>query len=82
MNTWSYNFWLGIVQIGILCAALLIGNTLRRKIPFIRKSLLPSAVLGGLIILLLKLIPQFDAIIDNVFMEGVAYHALAMIASN
>ena len=49
-NTWDYDFWAALVQIGILMAAVLLGNTLRRKIPFIKKSLLPSAVIGGLIL--------------------------------
>ena len=30
---------------------LLVGNILRRKIPFIRKSLIPTSLLGGLLIL-------------------------------
>ena len=78
MATWDYNFWLPIVQIGILVVALLIGNTLRRKIPFIKNSLLPSSVIGGILILALKFIPAFDNLINNTFMEGVTYHCLAI----
>jgi len=77
-NTWDYDFWSALVQIGILLAAVLVGNTVRRKIPFIRKSLLPSAVIGGLLILILKFIPAVDAFIDTKFMEGLAYHCLAL----
>jgi len=77
-NTWDYDFWSALVQISILLVALLIANTLRRKIPFIRKSLLPSAVIGGLLVFVLKFIPGFNDLIDNVFMEGIAYHCLAL----
>lgn len=43
--------WVGLIQIFILVAALLLGNLLRRAIPFLRKSLIPSALLGGTIVL-------------------------------
>lgn len=77
-NTWDYEFWSALVQIGILLVAVLVGNTIRRKIPFIRKSLLPSAVIGGLIILILKFIPPVNEFINAKFMEGLAYHCLAL----
>lgn len=77
-NTWDYEFWSALVQIGILLVAVLLGNTIRRKIPFIRKSLLPSAVIGGLIILILKFIPPVNEFINAKFMEGLAYHCLAL----
>lgn len=70
--------WTAIVQIFILAAALLVGNLLRRKIPFMRKSLIPSALLGGTIILLLKLIPAVNDFISVEFMETLTYHCLAI----
>ncbi|MBQ3493221.1 MAG: hypothetical protein IJA88_03860 [Clostridia bacterium] len=77
-QTWYYSFWELIVQWGILFTALLVGNTLRRKVPIINKSLLPSAVLGGIIILLLKLIPQVNSFINSPLMESMTYHCLAL----
>ncbi len=77
MNTWDYSFWSALVQISILLVAALVGNTIRRLVPFVRKSLLPSAVVGGIIILLFKFIPAVNNFIDATFMEGVAYHCLA-----
>ena len=54
MSTSDYNqTWSFIVQLGILFGAVILANVLRRKIPFIQKSLLPSAVIGGILILLL-----------------------------
>ncbi|MCH5152559.1 MAG: hypothetical protein J1F68_01170 [Clostridiales bacterium] len=70
--------WTGLVQIFILIGALLVGNTLRRAIPFMRKSLIPSALLGGTIVLLLKLIPAVNEFINNDLMETVTYHCLAL----
>ena len=78
VDTWSLSFWEFIIQCGVLFVALLLGNTLRRKIKFIQKSLLPSAVLGGVIILLFKFIPEFETFINNGFMESVTYHCLAL----
>ena len=70
--------WRAMVQIFILIAAMLIGNVIRRTVPFMRKSLIPSALLGGTIVLLLKLIPAVNRFIDNELMEIVTYHCLAI----
>ena len=70
--------WSGLVQIFILVAAVLLGNLIRRVIPFMRKSLIPSALLGGTILLLLKLIPAVNEFIDSSLMEKVTYHCLAL----
>ena len=78
MNTWDYGFWEIIVQAGILMSAILLANILRRKVPFVRKSLLPSAVIGGLLIFVLKFFDGFSDIINNTFMEAAAYHCLAL----
>ena len=78
MNTWDLEYWEIFIQLGIIFTAMIIGNTLRRKISIFKKSLLPSAVIGGIIILLLKFIPFFDEVIDEGFMENVAYHCLAI----
>ena len=70
--------WSGLIQIFILIGALLIGNTIRRKVPFIRKSLMPTALIGGFIILMLKFIPAFNDLVDKPLMEQVTYHTLAI----
>ena len=72
LDIWIYS--------GIIVIIFLLSNTLRRKVGFIRKSLLPTAVIGGLIILILKSIGLFDSLFDveemSNFMESVTYHAL------
>ena len=70
--------WEYLIQIFILVVALLLGNTIRRKVPFIRKSLIPTALLGGLFILILKFIPYFNNLVDQGFMEIITYHALGI----
>ena len=70
--------WSFLVQIFILIAALLLGNILRRKVPFIRRSLIPTSLLGGLLILLLKLLPFYDNVVNQATMEIITYHALGI----
>ena len=41
--------WGGLIQFGILAAAIIIAQFLRRKISFFRKSLMPTAVLAGFV---------------------------------
>lgn len=78
MNLWDDKVWNYIVQIGILAVTLLVANTIRRKVGFIRNSLLPTTVIGGILLLLLKFIPSFEKLIDKDFMEMVTYHALGL----
>lgn len=70
--------WLTLIQVFVVAIAVLAGNILRRKVKILRRGLIPSALLGGLIILLLKLWPEFNTMIDKKFMEIVTYHALAL----
>ena len=70
--------WATLIQVFIIALAVLAGNVLRRKVKLLRRSLIPTALLGGLIILLIKLWPSFNDIIDKRFMETVTYHALAL----
>ncbi len=78
VNFWDYNIWGFIVQFSILMIAIVIGNILIKKIGFLRKSLLPTAVVGGLLILILKSIPWFRDLINTDFMEMMTYHTLAL----
>lgn len=68
--------WNPIIQFGIIAALILIANILRRKISFIRGMLMPTAVLAGFLLLLLK---SFDIVpIDADFLETITYHAIAL----
>jgi len=68
--------WAPLVQIGIIAGILLLANVLRRKIPFIRKSLMPTAVLGGFLLLLFKTMGILA--VSTSFLEVLTYHALGI----
>ena len=68
--------WMPIIQIGIIAGLILLANVLRRKILLIRKSLMPTAVLGGFILLALRTMGIVP--IDMAFLETLTYHALAL----
>lgn len=70
------DLWNPIIQIGIIAATILVANVLRRKIPFIRKSLMPTAVLGGFLLLIVKLLGLIELDLD--FMEALTYHGIAI----
>ena len=70
--------WQWLIQFCILAVALLLGNVLRTQIPVLKKSLLPSALLGGLLLLIFKAFPGCREIINKPMMEIVTYHALGL----
>ena len=78
MGFWEFEIWAGMLQFGLLSVVLLLANTLRRKVPFLRKSLLPTAVLGGFIIFLVRIFGVFDQFFDNNFLDMVVYHTIAI----
>lgn len=69
--------WTGFIQFGVLCLILLAANTLRRYVPFLRKSLLPTAVIGGLIALAFRS-AGLDSLFDTRFLNMITYHFMAI----
>lgn len=72
----NVSLWNPIVQLGIIAGLILVANILRRKIKFIQASLMPTAVLAGFILLLLRtsgILP-----IDTDFLEMITYHMIAL----
>ena len=72
--------WSFIVQLGLLLMFLMAGNILRRVIPWFRKCLIPSALLGGLLLLITNAIcKQWDVVlVDGRLMQVITYHCLAI----
>ena len=73
--------WNAVVQMGIIAATILFANLLRRRFRFIRMSMMPTAVLGGLILLVVKVIMDkcFDiTFLNNIFLEKLTYHGIAI----
>lgn len=69
--------WSPIIQIGLIAGLILFANVLRRKIPFVRKSLMPTAVLAGFLMLILRATGLLS-IVSTSFLESLTYHALAL----
>jgi len=85
----DYSVWSFILLMIILLGSLLVANIFKRRIPFLKKSLIPNSVLGGIIILLVEWIYRlisgnqlFEAAIfganGNETLEMITYHCLAL----
>ena len=72
--------WAFLVQLGLLLLFLMLGNILRRTIPLFRKCLVPSALLGGALLMIVNVIlKQFHfQLVDNRLMQVITYHCLAI----
>lgn len=81
--------WSIVVQLGLILVFLFLGNMIRRVVPFLRKAYIPSALIGGLLLLLLNIflknvchvkLPGMEAegVIDQNVMQTITYHALAI----
>lgn len=72
--------WAFIVQLGLLILFMMLGNILRHIIPLFRKCLIPSALLGGGLLLAVNIIgKQFGfVLVDNRLMQVITYHCLAI----
>lgn len=70
--------WQWLIQFFIIATALLLGNVLRRKVPFLKRSLVPTALIAGAIILIFKAFPACSSFVNKSAMEIVTYHALGL----
>ena len=86
VSSWDFTLanygavWAFLVQFGLLLLFLMLGNILRRTIPLFRKCLVPSALLGGALLLVVNIIgKQFGfVLVDNRLMQVITYHCLAI----
>ena len=88
---WAFDFyWSQIIQFSIIMAILLLANVLRRKVRWLKASLLPVAVIGGFLGLFIKYLFNGSPIsIANLMVEDTSlfnadtlssftYHAIAI----
>ena len=68
--------WNVIIQMGTIAGAILLANLLRQRVGFIRKSMMPIAVLGGFLLLFAKYIGLVR--VDQNLMEMLVYHGIAL----
>ncbi len=88
-NFWDFSSWGFFNLIAILLVSLLAGNMLKRSIPILRASLIPTSVLGGGILLLASILykavtgtEMFDTPFfggqGSAWLELLTYHMLAL----
>ena len=72
--------WAFLVQLGLLLLFLMLGNIIQRTVAVFRKCLIPSALLGGALLLIVNIIAkQFGfVLVDNRLMQVITYHCLAI----
>ena len=88
-NFWDFEVWSWILLFGVLLGSLLAGNIIKKAIPFLRRSLIPTSVIGGALLLLVEW--GYKLITGDVFFDGrlfggqghttleiITYHALAL----
>ncbi|MCQ2413348.1 MAG: hypothetical protein MJ082_00935 [Clostridia bacterium] len=89
MNFWDSEVWTSIAIPAVLLLSLLIANIIKKSIPFLRNSLIPTSVLGGIMLLLVDAIYKSFAgvrLLDTALfgyngtnaMEIITYHCLAL----
>ena len=75
------NLSFGVITVCAICLLMLVANTLRRKIPFLRRSLMPTCVIAGLIALIIKEIVLATTkvnIFSTATLEGLVFHCLSI----
>lgn len=80
-NFWDYEIWSFIITLTVLLGGMLIANILRRKVSLVKKSLIPSSVLGGFIVLLISFIYTKitnKPLIETSMLEALTYHGLGL----
>ena len=86
MNTWGFDLssfdevWKIILQVTLILGFLLIGNILRRKIPFLRKAFIPSALLGGILLFIVNILIGLTGfeLVNKRIMQIITYHTLCI----
>ncbi|MFH5880814.1 S-layer homology domain-containing protein [Liberiplasma polymorphum] len=84
MDFSQYYVWEGIIHFSVLAVLLLFANTLRRKISFLKHTLLPTAVIAGFIGLIIKE-TLFKSMVTpttyentELYLRMLTYHAIAL----
>ena len=85
LHFWESDVWSWLLLFAVLLGSLLVGNTLRRKIPLLRNSLIPTSVIGGGVLLIVaaiyKLITK-EVMFDTAVFGGVGTENLEIITGN
>ncbi len=75
-NFWDFSVWSFVFIMAVLLVSLLLANSLKKTIPFLQKSLIPTPVLGGIILLAITTI--YYAITGNVLFDSECFSGKGM----
>ena len=88
-NFWDYSNWGTINVVAVLLLSLIIATVLKNLLPILHKSLIPTSVLGGFILLIIAGVyktvtgefffdTEFFGGQGSITLEVITYHALAL----
>ena len=72
----NIGLWSPVVQLGIIALLVLISNILRLKVPFVKKTLMPTSVLAGFLLLGFKYTGLLE--INAGLLDALTYHGIAL----
>ena len=89
VHFWESSNWGFIALLAVVFASLLAASLLKKALPFLRKTLIPTSVLGGIILLVIATIyfyatgnvlfdTKFFGENGSVVLETLTYHMLAL----
>ena len=81
LNFWDAPVWSFVVTLTELLAAMMVAHILIQSVPFIRKMMIPSSVLGGFLILFVNFIYKLitgSPFLDRSVLEILTYHGLGL----
>ena len=89
-NFWDSDVWGLVMLVAMLLISLIVANMIKRSIPFLKRSLIPTSVMAGLILLTISIIYGAFNEGKNIFdtelfggygssaLEIITYHCLAL----
>ena len=89
LNFWDFSVWSKILLFAVLFVSLLVANIVKKALPFLQKSLIPTSVLAGGVLVLVEFIYKLitgDVFFDSSLfdyngtaaLEVITYHTLAL----
>ena len=81
MNLWDANVWSFLITMTLLFVSMILANTLCNTIPFLKRLMIPSSVLGGFILLIVNTIFKncFNIeLYQTSMLEILTYHGLGL----
>ena len=88
-NFWDFKVWGGILVFTVILGSLLLANVVKKGLPFLQNSLIPTSVIAGLLLLIISSVYSAitgTPIFNTEFFGGngtstleiITYHALAL----